>query len=437
VSYKNTYQEAVDYILKIPKFTTKNDLNHTRVLLQFLGNPQEKLKIIHVAGTNGKGSVCVYLDSILQAEGKTVGRFTSPHLERINERIVINGQEICDEAFLESFALTLAAVREMEKLGYPHPTFFEFVFGMSMLSFAKEKVEYGVLETGLGGRLDATNAVESPLITIITSIGFDHMEQLGNTLEKIATEKAGIIKKGVPLIFAQTSKESDTVMEKGCDELNSPCYKVRIDDYKIVEKRDNSLAFSITNSYYGDKVWYLSNSGIYQPHNALLALEAARLLFGDHGKVEKWKLALENVVWPGRMEEILPDIFLDSAHNATAIQGFVESIYKDAADKIIIFAVASDKDYEGMIYQLATKLKVEKYIVTRIAGARGVDPCKIRDLFEKYTDTLVIIKEAPIEAFKYAKKLLGDMRKQHRKGAVYIVGSMYLIGEIKEEIRKC
>ena len=437
MSNKFTYQEAVDYILKTPKFTTKNDLGHTKALLHFLGNPQDKLKIIHVAGTNGKGSVCVYLDSILQAEGKTVGRFTSPHLEKINERIVINGQDVSDELFLESFNRTLEVVKEMELLGHSHPTFFEFMFGMAVVSFAKKKVEYGVLETGLGGRLDATNAVASPLVTIITSIGFDHMEQLGNTLEKIATEKAGIIKRNVPLIFAQTSKESDAVMEKRCQELDSPCYKVKMDNYKIIEKKDNSLDFLISNSYYGGKVWRLPNSGIYQPHNALLALEAARVLFDEHGKLDKWRAALESAKWPGRMEEILPNIYLDSAHNVTAIQGFVESVSKDPSEKIIIFAVARDKDYEGMICQLATRLEVDKYIITKISGERGLAPKEIKSIFEKYTHTPVIIKEKPGEALEYGKETLRNLIKQQKRGTIYCLGSMYLIGEIKEEIRKC
>ena len=197
-----TYREAEEYILSIPKFTKKNKPEHTKLFLEYLGNPQEKLKVIHVAGTNGKGSVCVYLDAMLRSEEKTVGLFTSPHLVKLNERIVINGKEISDQKFMEVFEKVMEQVGVMEKEGLPHPTFFEFLFGMAMTAFVMEQVEYAVLETGLGGRLDATNSVEHPVCTVITSIGMDHMAILGDTLEKIAAEKAGILKPGVPLLYA-------------------------------------------------------------------------------------------------------------------------------------------------------------------------------------------------------------------------------------------
>ena len=145
------YEEAVNYINDIPKFTKKHDADHTRTFLEYLGNPQEDLKVLHVAGTNGKGSVCAYLDGMLRSEGRHTGLFTSPHLVRINERIVLDGQEITDERFCEVFDRTLAAVRKMGDAGIPHPTFFEFLFGMAMLAFAEEGMEYAVLETGLGG----------------------------------------------------------------------------------------------------------------------------------------------------------------------------------------------------------------------------------------------------------------------------------------------
>lgn len=150
------------------------------------------MRIIHVAGTNGKGSVCAYLDGMLRSEQKRTGLFTSPHLVKINERIVIDGQMISDERFLEVFEETMQAVDKMKEAGLSHPTFFEFLFGMAVLAFAESGVEYAVLETGLGGRLDATNAVESPAASVITSIGFDHEQYLGDTLEKIASEKAAL-----------------------------------------------------------------------------------------------------------------------------------------------------------------------------------------------------------------------------------------------------
>lgn len=166
-----------------------------------------------MAGTNGKGSVCAYLDGMLRSEQKRTGLFTSPHLVKINERIVIDGQMISDERFLEVFEETMQAVDKMKEAGLSHPTFFEFLFGMAVLAFAESGVEYAVLRQDWG-RLDATNAVESPAASVITSIGFDHEQYLGDTLEKIASEKAGIIKPHVPVYYAQTTGESDSVIEK-------------------------------------------------------------------------------------------------------------------------------------------------------------------------------------------------------------------------------
>ena len=218
-----TYEEAVKYILDIPKFTRKNDASHTKTLLGLLGDPQEAAKVIHVAGTNGKGSVCAYLDAMLRSEGKRTGLFTSPHLVKMNERIVIDGSPISDDAFVFVFEKTLSCVRQMEKQGLAHPTFFEFLFAMACTAFADAGVEYAVLETGMGGRLDATNTVERPLACVITSIGMDHMEYLGNTPAEIAGEKAGIIKPGVPVFFSETSEESDSVIEKTAEKRGCFC----------------------------------------------------------------------------------------------------------------------------------------------------------------------------------------------------------------------
>ena len=195
------YEEAVSYIDNIPKFTTKHPLEHTRMLMERLGNPSTGRKIIHVAGTNGKGSVCSYLDSMLRCGGKSVGLFTSPHLIRINARYIINGQNISDEAFLSAFEKVMEMVRRFVREGGDHPSYFELLFLMGMVIFDEADVEYIVLETGLGGRLDATNVVPHPLACIITSISRDHTEYLGETIPEIAGEKAGIIKPGVPVIY--------------------------------------------------------------------------------------------------------------------------------------------------------------------------------------------------------------------------------------------
>ena len=420
------YNQAVDYVLQIPKFISKNDLSETKHLLKALGNPEEAFKVIHVAGTNGKGSVCFYLDTLLQSEGKTVGRFTSPHLERINERMMINGEEVSDDDFLESFSQVLQVVKKLESQRKPHPTFFEFIFAMALLTFKKAKVEFAVLETGLGGRLDATNAVERPLTTAITSIGYDHMKQLGNTLGKIAFEKAGIIKPEVPLVYASTTKESDEVIEARARELNSPTVKVTTKDYQILKVENNSVVFSIKNSYYGKGLWTLPSKGVYQPHNVLVALETIRFIPLE-SRISRWQVALANAVWQGRMEEIKEGVFLDGAHNLSAITGFTKSIAHETPPKIIIFGAVKDKDIEAMIKELTSGLvngNVEKYIVTKVSDPRAVGTDVLKGLFAKYTDKEIIVKEQPEEAIAYALASRRDRK-------VYCLGSLYLIGQIR------
>ena len=218
---KLNYTEAVEYILNVPKFTTKNKPEHTVELLKRLGHPECGMKVIHVAGTNGKGSVCAFLSEMLTLAGKKTALFTSPHLVRINERFQINNVPISDELFLESYQKVQAAIDGMVKDGLPHATYFELLYAVAMVAFQKEKAEYVVLETGLGGRLDATTAVEDPAACVITSISLDHMQYLGNTIPQIAGEKAGIIKMGVPVVFVDTDKDASAVIGAKAKEMKA------------------------------------------------------------------------------------------------------------------------------------------------------------------------------------------------------------------------
>lgn len=420
-----TYQEAVEYILDIPKFTKKNKPEHTEQFLAYLGNPQEQMKVIHVAGTNGKGSVCAYLNAMLLSEGKTVGLFTSPHLVKINERIAVNGEQITDEYFLEIFQEVRSAVEQMEKDGIPHPTFFEFLFGMAVLVFAREKVEYAVLETGLGGRLDATNVVKKPVCTVITSIGLDHMEILGDTVEKIAREKAGILKSGVPLVFIESSAESDAMIEKCAQEKNIFCKKIGKNAFKITETSQKDIAFSCLSAYYKSVIYRLHNIGCYQPENAMLALEVMRILFAEKGKPAVWAEALQKVVWPGRMEEILPGVYIDGAHNYNAVSRFVQSIPEEENGIMILFSAVQEKNYEEMIACLCQNTKADSYVITHISNQRAADVQVLAQTFRKYTESPVIVKASFKDAWEYVMK-----EKEDR--TVYCLGSLYLVGMIKE-----
>lgn len=419
-------EEAVSYILDIPKFTAKNSLEHTREFLARLGNPQNKRKILHVAGTNGKGSVCAYMQAVLLAEGKSVGMFISPHLEKINERIKIQGSDISDESFLEVFGRVKRTVDEMTADGLPHPTFFEFLFGMAMTAFAEADVEYVILETGLGGRLDATNAVEHPFLTVITSISLDHTEILGETIEEITAEKAGIIKNGVPVVFADGT-ESSALIEKTAGEKHAPCIKISKNAYKIMKIGHKYIDFSTASAYDKYTEWELHNTGIYQADNAMLAIKAMEYVFPEKCSLDKWRQALCEVVWPGRMEEICPDVIVDGAHNPGAIREFVRSAGQAEKKKtIVLFSAVREKDYEDMSEYLCRNLDAACYVITEVKSDRGVGAAAMAEIFRRYTDAEVVTEPDLKRAFETA------LQKKGKEGRVYCLGSLYLVGMLKE-----
>lgn len=419
-------EQAEAYIANLPKFTTKNSLEHTREFLVRLGNPQNNRKILHVAGTNGKGSVCAYLQAILLAEGKRTGMFISPHLEKINERIILQGEDISDEKFLQAFHFVLETVEKMKADGLAHPSYFEFLFGMGMYAFMEADVEYIVLETGIGGRLDATNAIANPIMTVITSITLDHMDILGDTVEKIAEEKAGIIKESVPVVCLG-DREYTSVIEKRAEKLHAPCIKISKNAYEIIESTDKYIDFSAMNAYDKYVMWKLHNSGVYQAENAMLAIKAMEYLFPNREDMSLWQKALANVVWQGRMEEIMPNVIVDGAHNIGAVEAFVKSVEQMKNTKnIVLFSSVSDKDYEKMIQYLCLHMKAESYIITEIPDVRGEKPERLAKVFKKYTKAEVIVEP------NLSKALLYAMKKREKEGKVYCLGSLYLAGKLKE-----
>ena len=310
--------ECESFLNEIPGFTDKHTIEDTRDFLAFLGNPDENMKIIHVAGTNGKGSVCCYVTNILNAAGYSVGTFTSPHLVSITERFSVDGKNISDKIFLEVFIELLNRVLEYDKEDY-FPTYFEFLFFMAMILYDVYPVDYLVLETGLGGRLDATNSISSPVLSIITEIGFDHMQYLGNTIEAIAGEKAGIIKRGVPVVFFDKQKESSETIKNKALELDTRAIMVEDKNIENVSTiRDESgnkyIAFSYNSLYDKYVDLKLSTEARYQAENAALAVTAAELLRDSGAKISELDIreGLLSAKWEGRMEEIRPG-FLQSA----------------------------------------------------------------------------------------------------------------------------
>lgn len=426
-----TYEEAAAYIEEIPKFTKKHTLEHTKTFLKRLGNPAADRKIVHVAGTNGKGSVCAYLQAILMAEGKRTGFFTSPHLVSVNERIRVDNIQIDNETFLKVFRKVLKIVRRMVEDGIEHPSYFEFLFGMGMTAFAETDVEYIILETGLGGRLDATNAIDNPALAIITSISLDHTAILGDTIEKIAGEKAGIIKPGVPVFFDGSSKKAAEVIKAKASELGVSCREVTKNAYEIQEVHRKYIAFSRRSAYDKDVIFQVPMCGCYQAMNAELALEASEyLLAGEEIHMDRWKEALAELHWEGRMERVGAHITVDGAHNPGAMEAFVESVKaldeSERGEMVLLFSAVSDKKYDQMIEYLCENLDVKAYVVTQIEDERGVPAEELADVFRRYTDRPVYCKERLEDAVRTA------MNERGETGEIYCLGSLYLVGMMKK-----
>lgn len=430
-----TYKEVVEYITNIPKFTKKNTLEDTKAFYLFLGKPGESTHIFHVAGTNGKGSVCAYLSEIYKESGRFVGMFTSPHLVKIEERFRLNGIPISQEEFVQIFQELLAQLKEYEKYQcLYHPSFFELLFFMGMMLFEKKGVEIIILETGLGGRLDATNIVENPCVTIITEIGMDHQEYLGTTLKSIAYEKAGIIKKKVPLVYWGEKKEVKEVLEKKANVLLAKRIKINRKSGNIQRTLGKSIDFSYQSRYYGYIECTINTIAKYQAYNAFLAIAAIEEM---RSILPIYKEAivsgLKKAKWEGRMEEVEPNIYLDGAHNVDGIRAFLETVqFLGKGKHIVLFSAVRDKNIEKMVELLAREKRFREICITRLLGSRSTDLERLEKAFEKeygkqYNNKVTIIENVE-EAYLYCKGKMQEDEKSH----LYVVGSLYLVGLIKE-----
>lgn len=424
------YTQAVEYIDEIPKFTTKHPPEHTRELLRRMGDPQEGMKIIHVAGTNGKGSVCAYLHSMLMSGGYHCGLFTSPHLVKINERYRIDAASVSDELFLEAFTETKKVVDAYMEEGSEHPSYFEMLFLMGMYIFKKSGVDYVILETGLGGRLDATNVIERPLACIITSISRDHVEYLGDTLDQIAFEKAGIIKPGVPVIYDGHCREAAGVIAKRARALGSSAYELTPQMYEIESYDREGISFAFR--YPGErpvslKIPYIAK---YQMMNASLAYFTMRTLASEH------RIASDDLIrgmaqtnWPCRMETVLPGVIIDGAHNEDGVAQFVKTAAHFAGENkiTILFSAVCDKRYHDMIREITEGIHPDCVVTTQIQGDRVVSAGELAEIFVQTGAACVEAEPDVGRAFELAYAQKGD-------GMLFCVGSLYLAGELKAYI---
>jgi len=421
------YKQAVFDIENIPRFAIKEPLTHAKEMLRRVGEPQNAFKVIHVAGTNGKGSVCAYLDAMFREGGFKCGLFTSPHLVKINERFKINGQDISDEEFLKLFAKVKIIIDEFISEGLEHPSYFEIVCVMGMLYFQEQDVDIAIVETGLGGRLDATNAVAKPLASVITTIGLDHTEILGDTLEEIAFEKAGIIKAGSPVIYEETNDAVASVIKRQAKLVGTNTYQLASDMYKITRKNEAGIDFSLHCKYYKGRDVAINSIASYQVANAALALLTMAVLKDFH-QIPPAVLCrgIAKVNWPGRMETLSQGIILDGAHNEDGVLKFIETATSvgDAQQVTILFATVSDKNYQKMIHLISSKVKPKAVVTTQISGSRAIAAKQLAKLFIKAGCDQVYSNPDVVAAFERACELKGD-------GMLFCVGSLYMVGALK------
>ena len=433
------YESAVRYLLSLGRelaaptqaAAAKFSLENITILLERLGRPDRAYPCVHVAGTNGKGSTAAFLEKILRGAGFRTGLNTSPHLERINERIRISGEEIADERFAEIFTRIHAVIEELLAEGKlrAHPTYFECVTALAFEAFARERVDFAVIEVGLGGRLDATNVV-TPLVSIITRIDFDHENYLGHSLREIAGEKAGILKDRVPAVFAGQLPEAREVLRERARELRCPvvetCEAFHVEN-EIVEH--GCVCATVTEIASG-KVFSMEPrlAGRFQLQNALNAVAAARIL-----QNRKYRVTDENIVtgiatteWPGRLERLqtLPDVYLDGAHNpgaARELSRFLEEHF--AGRKVyLIFGAMRDKavdEVTGMLFPHAHEV-----IFTQPGTPRAVSAKQLAEMAGDHAKKFVVIENAE-QAMESA------LAKAGPEDAVFITGSLYLVGELR------
>ncbi len=441
------YKEICEYILSIPKFAKKVGTEEMSILLKRVGNPEKSYRSIHIAGTNGKGSVTTMISNILTESGLRVGVFTSPHLLKMNERIRIGSKDISDEDFVRVFDELMGYVDLHMKEGYQHPSFFEFVFVMAAMYFEDAGIDVAVFETGMGGRFDATNIVV-PEVSVITSIGLDHMQYLGDTIEKIAYEKAGIIKKKVPVVSNTGDAIADEVIKKVAFEKEAVCHFIEDETLIINELSAGCIDFSISNDYYSLCNLKINTSALYQIDNARTAIRASYLFlendnFSDERFSESVKNGLQGFYWTGRFEEISDHVVIDGAHNLDAVIRFTESVKSYSKSRNIksirlLFAVSSDKDYESMLRYITESLDIDVFYVTEYNQTRSEEADVVENILRKLSSRTDRFQDGfsgrfLIERNPDPKELLIKAKEElDGDSALFIFGSLYLVGEIKK-----
>ena len=413
---KMAYESAISYLFNLQKFGIKFGLSKTENILKSFGNPHIGQNYIHIAGTNGKGSVATFMGTILKEAGYRVGTYVSPHLVRFTERFRINGEEISQEK-------TTELISELQSVFNPDepPTFFEAVTAMAILHFAREKTDIAIMEVGMGGRLDATNVI-TPLVTGITNISMEHQEYLGNRISLIAWEKAGVIKKGIDVVTAVTQPQVIELFNDIARERSAPLWRVG----KDIKYRRTSSGFHFYGTSHNIKNLKLGLRGIHQARNAAMALGMMEKIEkkGFPHTTEQIREGLKKSDWPGRMQVVRqnPTILMDGAHNVAAVKALARTIRSDFSyDKIIlVIGIMADKDIASMLQAIVPIS--DRVLYTRPVYSRAADP---EILMEKARLLNVTGEVVPLlkEALKKAEKMASA------RDLIVVCGSLFTVGE--------
>lgn len=427
-----SYEECMSFIHGAKRFSDNPGLKRTKEILRILGNPQDSLKIVHVAGTNGKGSVTAMISSVLKEAGYSVGMYTSPYLEEFEERIQINNVNISKTRLAYYAGLVKYAVKKAADMGLGHPNEFEIITCIMFKYFAEEKVDYAVVEVGLGGRLDATNVIK-PVLSVITSISYDHMNVLGNTLGEIAEEKAGIIKSGIPIVSSAQEKEAADTLIKNAESKDAEISFVNNDSFAVVEvKREDMCQLVEVKTDEAEYKILLKLLGTYQVSNCALAVNALEKLIDGGAEISKDNMlnGLKKTCWIGRMEVLSknPLIVIDGAHNIDGIKKLKESASKYFAYKkiILILGILADKETDMMLDEISS---IADYIIFTIPHSmRAEDPRNLYELTHDKSRCFVI--ESYEEALSKAESLADE------NDMILCAGSLYMIGDMRKVIIK-
>ncbi len=418
------YEDAISYLFSLEKIGIKFGLENIRLLLQNMGNPQENYPSIHISGTNGKGSTAQFITAVLIAAGYRVGTYTSPHLIDFSERIQINSSPISKDIITDGLSRIRRCI-EADKLSEFIPTYFEVSTALAFWCFNREEIDVAVVETGMGGRLDATNVLD-PTVSVITNIALEHQNYLGDSLEKIAYEKAGIIKPGRPLVLGEKNPELVQLFQKRCQEEQAEFYPA-VGSLELQEENNNGSRFHIRGNDIDYDDLQIGLLGRFQVENAWLSVRACEQLgrIGFKISEESIRTGLESASWPGRMQILQksPLVLADGAHNPKAAESLMDTIgqFLNFQRLFLIFGCMHDKDILETLGKFIPA--AQQIILTRSKNDRAEDPQNILNMIDREAINTVVIQDAQ-SAVKYA------LDEANADDMVLITGSLYVVGDI-------